>query len=87
VQASKPSAVAFGAEGVPITAASEEMSWISSEALSPAGRPFTVAAVKDGDVRFGSAANPAFVPIRSGVSSIHSAVRCVDEYGTVCVNV
>ena len=37
--------------------------------------------------RFGRAARPAPpVPNTSGVSSIHSAVACVDAYGTVVVN-
>ena len=44
-----------------------------------------VARSNRGDVRFGNAANPALVPMISGVSSIHSAVACVELYGTVVV--
>ena len=74
VQASNPSAVAFGAEGVPITLPFESVRSSSSEVLSPAGWPFVVAEPNAGFERFGSAAKPALVPISSGVSSIHSAV-------------
>ena len=85
MQALKPSAVAFGSDGVPITLPFESVSSIFSLATRPAGWPFVVAAVKAGSVSLGSAEKPAFVPIRSGVSSIHSAVACVELYGTVVV--
>jgi len=56
-------------------------------ALSRAEAPFVVAWSNEILERFGSAANPVLVPISSGVSSIHSAVACVEEYGTVFVKV
>ena len=78
MHALKPSRVAFGADGVPITLLLESTSSISSDELRFAGAPFVVACVNEGFVRLGSAAKPASVPISSGVSSIHSAVRCVE---------
>src|SRR5437764_14327949 len=60
---------------------------ISSGVMSPADAPSVVADVQAGLVKFGSGANPAFVPMISGVSSIHSAVAWVELYGTVVVNV
>jgi hypothetical protein len=77
----KPSESESGADGVPITFPFESISWISSNCWRFAGCPFTVALSNAGDVSFGSAANPAPVPIRSGVSSIHSAVACEELYG------
>jgi hypothetical protein len=47
----------------------------------------TFAPVKGTVVRLRSAARPAFVPMSSGVSSIHAAVACVEAYGAVVVNV
>ena len=78
VQASNPSAVAFGAEGAPITLPFESIRSSSSEDLRLAGWPLVVAEPNAGFERFGSAAKPAFVPISSGVSSIHSAVAWVE---------
>src|SRR5262249_38803635 len=86
VQALKPSCVAFGADGEPMTLLFASISCICSELTRPAFAPFVVADVNAGSVRFGSAAKPASVPSRSGVSSIHSAVRWVDGYGTVVEN-
>src|SRR4051794_34438514 len=63
------------------------MSWMISDDFRAAACPFVFALSKAGLVRFGSAAKPALVPISSGVSSIHSAVACVELYGTVVVNV
>ena len=54
------------------------ISCISSEVWRFALTPLTVLLVNAGFVRFGSAAKPALVPISSGVSSIHSAVACVE---------
>ena len=79
-QASNPSALEFGAEGAPITLPFESVRSISSDALRPAGAPLTVAELNAGLVRLGSAANPALVPISSGVSSIHSAVAKVARF-------
>ena len=47
----KPSRVAFGADGVPITRLLESTSSISSDALRFAGAPFVVARVNDGFAR------------------------------------
>src|SRR4051794_19481430 len=63
------------------------MSWMISGDFRFAGWPFVFALSNAGLVRLGSAAKPALVPISSGVSSIHSAVACVELYGTVVVNV
>ena len=78
MQALKPSASGSGADGAPITLSLESISWISSEESRFAGCPLTVAFSNTGEVRFGSDAKPASVPMSSGVSSIHSAVRWVD---------
>jgi hypothetical protein len=74
VHALKLSASGSGADGVPITWLLESMRSISSDVLRFADAPLTVALSKTGEVRFGSAAKPAFAPRMSGVSSIHSAV-------------
>ena len=71
----KPLWSGSGADGVPITWLLELMSWISSDGVRFAFAPLTVALLKRGLVRLGSAEKPALVPISSGVSSIHSAVR------------
>src|SRR4051794_36463967 len=63
------------------------MSWMISDDFRFAACPFVFALSNAGFVRFGSAAKPALVPMSSGVSSIHSAVACVELYGTVVVNV
>lgn len=78
VQALNPSASGSGAEGVPITLPLESVSSISSDGFRLAGRPFTVAPSNIGEVRFGREARPGLVPRISGVSSIHSAVACVE---------
>ena len=86
-QASNPLPAALGAEGVPITLLFESMSCICSEVVSLTAAPLIVPELNAGLVRLGSAAKPASVPISSGVSSIHSALACVEGYGTVVVNV
>jgi hypothetical protein len=66
VQTLNPSASGSGADGVPINPISvplESISWISSDELRFAGWPLTVARSNTGEVRFGSAAKPAFVPL------------------------
>jgi hypothetical protein len=78
VQALNPSVSGSGADGAPITLAFESTRSSSSDAFRFAGAPFVVARSNAGVDRFGSAAKPALVPIRSGVSSIHSAVACVE---------
>src|SRR3954451_18884158 len=87
VQAEKPSCVAFGADGAPMTLPFESMRSICSAVTRLALAPFVLAEVNAGLLRFGSAAKPALVPSSSGVSSIHSAVACVELYGMVCLNV
>ena len=77
----------FGADGVPITLPLESISWISSVAFRLAFAPFVVPLVNGVFVRLGNAARPAPpVPNTSGVSSIHSAVACVELYGAVVEN-
>jgi hypothetical protein len=65
-------------EGAPITLLFESMRSICSDVLSFTGALFVAPRSKPGFVRLGNAAKPAFVPISSGVSSIHSAVACVE---------
>jgi ABC-type Na+ transport system ATPase subunit NatA len=78
VQASKPLCAALGPDTEPITLPLESVRSSASEAERLAEAPLTVPLVNAGLDRFGSDANPASVPISSGVSSIHSAVACVD---------
>jgi hypothetical protein len=80
-----PSESSSGADGVATALPLVLTSWISLEELRPAGAPFTVARSNVAFERFGIDDSPAPpVPNTSGVSSIHSAVSCVEEYGTVC---
>ena len=78
VQASNPLCAALGPDTEPITLPLESVRSSASEAERLAEAPLTVPLVNAGSDRFGSDANPASVPISSGVSSIHSAVACVD---------
>src|SRR5205807_5281567 len=78
VHAEKPSCVALGADGAPMTLPLESMRSICSGVCRFALAPLVLADVKAGLVRFGSATKPAFAPSSSGVSSIHSAVACVE---------
>src|SRR3954451_23080354 len=70
-----------------MTLPAESVSRIFSDACRPGAAPLTFAPVNGTVLRLGSAASPALVPMSSGVSSIHSAVACVELYGTVVVNV
>ena len=75
---SNPLRAEFGADGTPITLPLESVRSISSAVDSLTAAPLTVPELNAGLVRLGSAAKPALVPISSGVSSIHSAVACVE---------
>ena len=76
----KPSRRESGADGVPITRPLPVATKIRSERFRCALAPLTLALSKVVRDRFGSEARPASVPMMSGVSWIHSAVRCVDVY-------
>ena len=66
VQASNPSCAALGPDTEPITLRLESVRSSASDAWRFALAPLTVPLVSAGFDRFGSAANPALVPIRSG---------------------
>jgi hypothetical protein len=85
-QAQSVNAVAepSGADGVPITAPDWSISCTSSPGLRFAGAPLRVAPLNRVSVSCGREVSPTpFAPKPIGVSSIHSAVDWVDEYGTV----